>query len=285
MRDVLANAGLRYTADDSRLLGPLRARFVQLEADESTRRWIERAERQPHGSFRMFLRRALDRWMSAYDANAWLDVHEMRVLGREQWSRVLGAERPGGRLLDVGAGDGRVTAELAPLFDAVVATETSKRMAGRLMARGFEVHRVDLSREALPDPRLFDGVSLLNVLDRTSFPLTLLGAALGRLEPGGLLLVAVPLPLRPHVHVGADTADPEELLPRPAPGQASSWEASASLLHEGLFAPAGLELLALSRAPYLSRGGRARPVSALDGSIFAYRKPSDRAPPRAMVDP
>lgn len=42
-----------------------------------------------------------------------------------------------GRLLDVGAGAGNVTQQLAPLFEEVVTTEVSSMNAVRLRQRGF----------------------------------------------------------------------------------------------------------------------------------------------------
>lgn len=42
-----------------------------------------------------------------------------------------------GSLLDVGAGDGNVTAKLATLHKKVVATEISKHMTTRLAQKGF----------------------------------------------------------------------------------------------------------------------------------------------------
>ena len=69
-------------------------------------------------------------------------------------------------MLDVGAGDGYVTRELAPLFDSVTATETSPLMAWRLRSAGFEsISADDLNDEALHN-RKFNCVSCLNVLDR-----------------------------------------------------------------------------------------------------------------------
>lgn len=41
-------------------------------------------------------------------------------------------------LLDLGAGDGEVTAKLAPAFDTVYVTEMSHTMRGILQRRGYE---------------------------------------------------------------------------------------------------------------------------------------------------
>ena len=45
--------------------------------------------------------------MGDYDANGMLGAHDMRVLGTDQWRRLLG-DRSELTLLDVGAGEGQV---------------------------------------------------------------------------------------------------------------------------------------------------------------------------------
>ena len=63
---------------------------------------------------------------------------QMHVLSSAQFASLLG-RRAGdpGTLLDVGAGDGNVTAKMAPLFGAVVATEASPVMTRRLSEMGY----------------------------------------------------------------------------------------------------------------------------------------------------
>ena len=98
-------------------------------------------------------------------------------------------------------------------------------------------------------------------------PLTLLRRATELLEPGGRLIIAMPLPLSPHVHVGAATVDPEELLPI----ERSSFEAAAQELAEALFATQNLSVEHWTRAPYLCRGDTRHPVLVLDHAIFVLR--------------
>ena len=110
-------------------------------------------------------------------------------------------------------------------------------------------------------------VTLLNVIDRTPRPLTLLERCRDLLAPGGRLVVATPLPLAPHVHVGPRTVDPEELLPR----DKRSFEHAASTLASTVFLGLGLEVQAWCRAPYLSRGDGRIPAYVLDDAIFVLR--------------
>jgi len=252
------------------VLGPaLAPHFVELSLDADTRAWLDAALDRPHGRVRELLRRGLGHVVSPFDANGLLGTCPMRVLGTDQARQLLGG-RVGGRLLDIGAGNGDVTAELAPLFDEVVTTELAAPMARRLSRRGLRSHAVDLSCDALPEPGPFDAVALLNVLDRTRYPSTLLDRALGLLAPGGLLIVAVPLPLSPTAFVGAASVDPEEPLPE---ARGEGFEAAVNALWDGLFAPRALRLECLTRVPYLSGGGRSRPVYVLDDALFVCRAP------------
>ena len=78
----------------------------------------------------------------------------MFVLSRAQLQQLLLGDsvsqndpnrRVGGSLLDVGAGDGNVTAALASLVDRVTSTEVSAPMVTSLNARGFNcVQTTDL---------------------------------------------------------------------------------------------------------------------------------------------
>lgn len=255
---------LHYGCELEQLAPPLREAFVQLDADASTRAWIDDCIARPHGAMITAARAVARKVMSDFDANGMLGAHDMRVLGTDQARRLLGAERVGGRLLDVGAGDGRVTAELARLVDSVVATETSSPMVDRLRKHGWTAYETDLVEQELPDDGTFELIALLNVIDRTARPISLLEALLPRLAPEGRLILAVPFPIRPVVYAGPLTVDPEELLPIVDEG----WEAQAATLEQMLFAPIGYRVDVLSRVPYLCRGSKRKPVIVLDDAIF-----------------
>ena len=69
----------------------------------------------------------------------------MHVLSTQQFQQLRNcgnnrtrSEGQLGRLLDVGAGDGQVTKQLAPLFREVFATEMSPSMRWRLKSAGFK---------------------------------------------------------------------------------------------------------------------------------------------------
>jgi SAM-dependent methyltransferase len=265
---------MRYALDPARLGPQLASRAIWLDADPATRAWIDHALANPHSGWSVAARSALSKVMSDYDANGLLGTHDMRVLGNAQWRTLLG-DRLRGRLLDVGAGDGLVTAELARDVDDVVTTELSPKMATRLRQRGYRCHELDLATEALPEPGSFDLIAMLNVLDRSARPLTLLERLRDLLAPGGRLLMAVPLPLAPHVHVGPVTLEPDERLPL----DDRSFEHAARTLTELTLEPLGLEVCSLSRAPYLCRGSAKRPVVVLDDSVFVLCRRGEAALP------
>lgn len=257
---------LRFEAKRADLSALLRERFVELPPDDGTRAWVDDAIDRPNKGLALAARAVARSVLSDYDANALAGTHDMRVIGTAQLERLLHAAglRAGGRLLDVGAGDGHVTAELAPLFDAVETTELSKGMAKRLREKGYPCHEVDLVHQRLEGTEPFEGIALLNVIDRTSHPISLLEALPKLMAPGAWLLIATPLPLAPHVHVGPATVDPEEMLPL----DRRSWEHAANTLEADLLRPLGYDVRALSRVPYLCRGGKRQPVVQLDDALF-----------------
>ncbi|MGD8862377.1 MAG: methyltransferase [Myxococcales bacterium] len=256
---------LPYACDRARLPPDLSARFLQLEHDDAARAFIADARARPHGAIQMAAYRTLRALLSDYDAYGLLGIYPMHLLSAPQFARLLDRDPgapPRGRLLDVGAGSGGVTAHAAPLFEQVFATESSPPLARRLHRRGYAVLDLDLTRQ--PPPDTYDAVLCLNVLDRCNRPRSLLRNLRAALSPGAPLLLSVPLPLRPHVHVGPRTADPDEPLPDPD----DSWEQGAATLAADVLQPAGLSVQRLARAPYLSKGGRRTPLHVLDAALF-----------------
>jgi SAM-dependent methyltransferase len=240
----------------------LASRVVELGPDEVRDRFVREAT--PHGALVFAAHRTLRRFASDFDVNAWLGTYRVCLLGRASFERLLEGV-PRESLLDVGAGSGAVTAELAPLFGSVVVTETS-RAASRRLARTYEAHAIDLATTPLPGARRFSVVALLHVLDRAARPRSLLASARELVAPGGRLLIACPLPLRPHVDRGGATADPDEWIE--ADG---SFEQAVAALVAGLLAPAGLEVERLARTTYLSQGDPRAARYELDDALLVCR--------------
>jgi SAM-dependent methyltransferase len=229
----------------------LRRAWIDVPADATTDAWLRGPGAQPHGRLATSIQRLLRRFASDFEVNARLGMYSLHLAGTDTFAALLGrtvGERGG--LLDIGAGTGEVTAALAPLFDRVAATETSPAMARRIGSEvpGATTHLVDLTEGGALGR--FDVVALLNVLDRTARPRTLLDRALAHLAEKGTLLVATPLPARPHVDVGGATADPDEELG----GDGDTFEEALSQLHDTLLVPRGLMVRRWTRLPYRSQG-------------------------------
>ena len=257
------------TCDRARLPPVLAACYVELGTDESTERFVDHLRASRPGRLKTTLHRRLCRWMSDFDADGVLGMYPMHLASTDQWSRLLrGAAR--GRLLDVGAGCGDVTATLAPLFAAVVTTELSWAMVRRLRSRGLRVEKLDVAEQGAPDPP-YDVVSCLNVIDRCLLPLSLVRRCRDGVGRAGRLVISVPLPYRPHAYCGPRTLEPLEDLDITAP----DWETSATLFFRRVLEPLGLQVERLTRLPYLSGGDAHRAAYELDTSVWVCRRAHD----------
>jgi len=116
----------------------------------------------------------------------------------------------GGRLLDIGCGEGTFLAQAAPHYASADGIELDPRAAARAAAlpgvRVRSARAEDLAAEAQAGS--YDVVTLFEVLEHLEDPLGALGACKRLLRPTGTLVLSVPHRLRP----GAD-ADPSDLPP------------------------------------------------------------------------
>ncbi|EKX44269.1 hypothetical protein GUITHDRAFT_109725 [Guillardia theta CCMP2712] len=234
----------------------IRTKFVQLSA---TNRTLEQLSCHPrHSIFACWLRTMAGIFMSNTDANAYLEMYHMHVVDRSQLAYLLSEPegREGGineltinstlhsfgRAIDIGAGDGGVTLELAPLFSEIVATEASQSCVDAIARKGIEVvHTQDLN--SFPSNR-YDVLSLISA-QRFLFT-----------------------GFRPYVECGAmgKKCPPEQdlkLNPR------ASWEAAVNEFQEKargtccseplvtqvqILTPNKLQVISFSRVPYLCQG-------------------------------
>lgn len=259
------------------MLAAAHAPFTQLSMDQSTADYILASDAARHGLITTWLHRFLRGFLSDFDINGILGTYPMHVLSRAQWQTLLQASgqplfdrETWGRLLDIGAGRGDATAELGQLFSEVVVTETSRHMAKRLRKLGYECIAEDISsRDDLKHQ--FDVVSLLNVLDRCDRPMSLLATARQVVKPGGMMLLALVLPYKPFVY---DHGQPRAPLERLAI-QSTHFELAAAEFVTRCLLPLGLEVLTLSRCPYLSGGDAYAPLYELDDLIVVCRAHGD----------
>ncbi|MBI2215420.1 MAG: glycosyltransferase [Acidobacteria bacterium] len=97
---------------------------------------------------------------------------------------------PGGRVLEIGAGSGRLGTMLAKEFD-YVGIELSDESCREARARGVEVYRARLSSFVnLGAP--FDAVTMFRVFENLEDPHDALGKVSELLRPGGVLAIVTP---------------------------------------------------------------------------------------------
>lgn len=233
--------------------------------------------------------------MSLTDANGFLGRGQMHVLSRAQGEELLApglearrvalaaAQTSGSasaadralRLLDVGAGDGEVTAKLAHLFQEVHATEVSQQMAKRLRAKGYRVSTEPfLTPEAYPETGSYDVVSLLNLLDRCDYPLEQLRGAARLMRPvTGRLLIALVLPYAEFVEEGARRRPVKEPLNMRGArcGDGVPFEDSLEAFLTRACLPLGLAVERIARVPYLCRGDSHKAYYTLSDAILVLR--------------
>lgn len=178
-----------------------------------------------------------------------------------------------GTLLDVGAGSGRITSLIAPLFTSVTATEVSDQMCKQLSQKGFTVIKTADIDHDIDSTIKYDVVALFNVLDRCDKPRTLLQSLRRRLRnKDSRLVLAVPLPLRPAVETGNQWLKPTEYIaPKPCYCQLE-WEQSLEYLIRDVIIPAGLNVHAVSRVPYLSEGNLNQSYYVLEDCLLVLSR-------------
>jgi SAM-dependent methyltransferase len=281
---------LDYGAVTSRFtLELLRDAFVRLGRDAETNEFLLRSHRRGEAENRALSEKCTvlrASGMSLTDANATLGRSAMHVFSLRQADALLelcGEDLGKMWFLDVGAGTGEVTESLARHFRKTCATESSRGMARRLRKRGFSVVlQSDSIDTVVEDVRGlpggedlaadgFDVVAALNLCDRVSTPVTLMAQLKRALKPGtGILILAIVVPFRPFVEGedGARIKPAEVVLNTPSTG---TWEAGVEALWENLIRPAGFDLVALSRVPYISEGDHNFGAYTLDDAVFVLR--------------
>jgi SAM-dependent methyltransferase len=267
---------LRYSCDPARLGTELAERFVPSQLDTEGEAFLAAALERSPAAWKMRLHRLLTLFVSDFDANALLGVHPVFLLSTPQALALLEARRSTELTeelwLDIGAGSGDVTTRLAALARDMYCTETSRFMARRLRRRGFRCWLGQVGEGKPLDPltssERFGVISLLNVIDRTNKPRTLLGSITRQMPSGGILMLSTPLPYEPFYYAGSVTRAPEEQLRI----QAEGWEEQLGELWRLELAPLGLSLDAFTRVPYLSGGDAGHPAYVLDSAVLVCRK-------------
>ncbi|XP_037086028.1 methyltransferase-like protein 9 [Pollicipes pollicipes] len=257
--------------------------FLPLGVDDETEAFLERCHEKSDWIFSQLwhsvVKAVLTVFMTHTSVNGLLRRGSMFVFSRRQFVRLLGVTGRwrADRLLDLGSGDGSVTQIMAEHCDRVSVTEISSIMRSILHGKGFAVLDVDTWHES---PVRYDLITCLNVLDRCDRPLTLLQQMRAALKPGGLLVVALVLPLAPYVEQGVNANHkPVETMD---PG-GSTFARQVSGVINNVFTPAGLRVERWSRLPYLCEGDLEQAFYWLSDAVFVLRPESEVTETRPEV--
>jgi 2-polyprenyl-3-methyl-5-hydroxy-6-metoxy-1,4-benzoquinol methylase len=101
------------------------------------------------------------------------------------------APQPGGRLLDVGCGEGRAIEWLSQLGWNAEGVDFDRSAVGRARERGLRVALGSIHEQAYPSES-FDAVTLSHVIEHVPEPASLLSECRRVLRPGGVLALVTP---------------------------------------------------------------------------------------------
>ncbi|KAJ8283946.1 hypothetical protein COCON_G00027960 [Conger conger] len=251
----------------------VRPLFLQSYMDQDTKAFLRQSEEKSGWMFTQlyysFMSTVLSPIVSRTSINGFLGRGAMFVFSGDQFRQLLqiSSDWQGDRLLDLGAGDGGVTAVMDKHFKEVYATEVSTPMRWHLQKKNYTLLEVD----GWQNPGFYDVISCLNLLDRCDEPLTLLADIRRSLVPGtGRLLLAVVLPFQPSVEVGRKWQWPKEYLKV----KGKTWEKQVTHMSKRALQKAGFEVEAVTRLPYLCEGDMYHDYYVLDDAVFVL-KPSE----------
>ena len=133
-------------------------------------------------------------YYQALEDHSYVDSRPERLLQSRRLlqsvTRLWGRRLSGLRLLDVGAGSGPLVEEALALGARAEGIEPSLWLRAHAVERGLRVHQ-----GVLPHPDItgrFDVVTLVDVIEHTTDPLSLLQHASAVLETGGVLVIVTP---------------------------------------------------------------------------------------------
>eukprot|EP01063_Lacrimia_lanifica_P017912 TRINITY_DN24895_c0_g1_i1.p1 TRINITY_DN24895_c0_g1~~TRINITY_DN24895_c0_g1_i1.p1 ORF type:complete len:460 (+),score=177.37 TRINITY_DN24895_c0_g1_i1:66-1382(+) len=253
------------------------ALFKPLQLDEEVRAHIRRCVYSPVAKWRYWLySRLVDLGTYRYSAASMLSISHLYLFSTEQVKDLMSDRAdPVESVLDIGAGSGDITAVFQDVLKdaSFTATEVAQPLKRDLEKKGVAAFVIDRPQPQWMGGREegFDLVLLLNVLDRCASLTRLLDDAVARTNPGGRLIVSLPLPMRQAQHrLGAA----QELLWPPPFNKPCAWEHAAAWFANLILDRYGgvLKLTRLVRAPYISNGPASAPISVLDAGVFVLDK-------------
>lgn len=253
------------------------AKFVQFSDDDETREFLENCKEKSDQLFTQLFHsvvKCIFSWaMNKTSINGLLQRGSMFVFSQAQFQQLLGinADWTAESLLDLGAGDGAVTRQMAQHFRSVYVTEVSSTMLWRLQEQGYSVLGIDdwavTSQTDSADRRQYDVISCLNLLDRCERPLILLQQIRASLVPTtGRLVLAVVLPFSSYVETASDHHPNQHLHV-----SGEKFEEQLSSLVRDVLVPVGFEVERFTKLPYLSEGDLYHSYYVLYDAVFVLR--------------
>ncbi|XP_026290796.1 protein-L-histidine N-pros-methyltransferase isoform X1 [Frankliniella occidentalis] len=257
-----------YQPELTRMPSDLRGSFVELDCDSATEDFLEQAEAKSESIllqlWHSLVKLLLGWFFTQTSLNGFLGRGSMFVFSSEQFARLVGG-RTGGRLLDLGAGDGAVTSQMEPFFDHVSVTEISAPMRKILARKKYSILEINSWAENGP----WDVISCLNVLDRCSNPKELLKQIHDSLTPSGKAIIAIVLPYQPYVETGGKgDHQPEERLPI----EGITYDEQVTSFVTDVLGPADFQVEKWTRLPYLCEGDLQQAFYWLSDAVFVVRK-------------
>ncbi|KAK2155479.1 hypothetical protein LSH36_239g03020 [Paralvinella palmiformis] len=238
-----------YYIDEDQVPVELCEKFIQFHEDVETKKFLqscfEKSDWMMTQLYHVIAKSLLSWFMNTTSINGLLKRGSMFVFSKSQFQSLLRIEQSwrGKSLLDLGAGDGKVTQIMAGHFEQVYVTEASTPMKWRLQDLGYKL--LDISEWT---KNKYDVISCLNLLDRCDKPVKILSDIQQSLEPNnGRALVAVVLPFRPYVEFSNHGNMPEQYLHI----QGDSFESQVSNFVHDVLEPVGFVVEAFTRLPYL----------------------------------
>jgi SAM-dependent methyltransferase len=258
-----------YDIDTTKLNDSLKSVVVNLSPDIDLDNTLKSWQADPYPELKMLLYPILQRYIPLFTLDALLGVYPLYILGPNMWQRIVPKEKHGGSLLDIGAGQGFVTMNAKPIFKKIVTTETSIGVAIRLWFRGFVCKLRDVARfPRMFRPKSFDVVSILNVIDRSDRPISLLENARNFLKDDGYMIIATPLPI--HQVVWTTKANPVQEHFNLSFN--SSFEESLNELCEKVLIPHGLVPTMIGKLPYISKPNYITNLDPYEDAIIVCKK-------------
>ena len=254
----------------------VQSKFIQMYEDAETKAFLQQSVAQADSWVLQSWYTICKSFMSLFsysqtDMNAILQRGSMFVISTEQFelllnhggitSEELSSRRDAATLIDLGAGDGKVTEKMRPFFAQLFATEVSRPMRTLLSSRGITVLDID----SWGYRQHFDLISCLNLLDRCDNPIDIIQTIKTALKPNGLLLLALVLPFSPYVEQ-RKSREPSQVLNITG---AEFIDQVDSVVQ--VFQSVGFVLKSWTRVPYLCEGDSIHSVYTLDDAVFLFQ--------------